>query len=82
MEIVGDDFSGSIVYFHIWKMRYAKWKKTKNIEKIRKKWRWLVMVLGGVFRVQCIFSYIEGEAVLNVRTVKIYGKLEMVGDNV
>jgi len=42
--------------------------------KIRKKWRWLVMVLGGVFRVQCIFPYIEGEAVLNVRTVKIYGK--------
>jgi len=32
------------------------------------------MVLGGVFRVQYIFPYIEGEAVLNVRTVKIYGK--------
>jgi len=30
--------------------------------------------VGGVFRVQCIFPYIEGEAVLNVRTVKIYGK--------
>ena len=67
-------FSGSIVYFHIWKMSYAKWKNSKNIEKIRKKWRWLVMVLGGVFRVQCIFPYIEGEAVLNVRTVKIYEK--------
>ena len=55
-------------------MSYAKWKNSKNIEKIRKKWRWLVMVLGGVFRVQCIFAYIEGEAVLNVRTEKIYGK--------
>jgi len=55
-------------------MSYAKWKNSKNIEKIRKKWRWLVMVLGGVFRVQYIFPYIEGEAVLNVRTVKIYGK--------
>jgi len=32
------------------------------------------MVLGSVFRVQCIFPYIEGEAVLNVRKVKIYGK--------
>jgi len=52
----------------------AKWKNSKNIEKIRKKWRWLVIMLGGVFRVQCIFPYIEGEAVLNVRTVRIYGK--------
>jgi len=55
-------------------MSYAKWKKSKNIEKIRKGWRWLVMVLGSVFRVQCIFPYIEVEAVLNVRKVKIYGK--------
>jgi len=45
-----------------------------EVEKIRKKWRWLAMILGSVFRVQCIFPYIEGEAVLNVRTVKIYGK--------
>jgi len=67
-------FSGSIVYFHIWKISYAKWKNSKNLQRIRKKWSWLVMVLGGVFRVQCIFPYIEGEAVLNVRTVKIYGK--------
>ena len=45
------------------------------------------MMLGGVFRVQCIFPYIEGEGVLNVRTVKIYGKKnqkksKMVGDDV
>ena len=33
-----------------------------------------MIMLGGVFRVQCIFPYIEGEAVLNVRTVRIYGK--------
>jgi len=33
-----------------------------------------MMVLGGVFRVQCIFPYIEGEAVLHVRTIKVYGK--------
>ena len=32
------------------------------------------MVLGGVFMVQCIFPYIEGDAVLNVSTIKIYGK--------
>ena len=32
------------------------------------------MVLGGVFRVQCIFPYIEGEAVLNVKISKIYRK--------
>jgi len=55
-------------------MSYAKWKNSKNIEKIRKKRRWLVMMLGGVFRVQCIFPYIESEAVLNVRIIKIYAK--------
>ena len=32
------------------------------------------MTLGHILRVHCIFPYIEGEAVLNVRTVKIYGK--------
>ena len=52
-------------------MSCAKWKKGGNIDKIRKKWRWLVMMLGGVFRVHCTFPYIE---VLNRKTAKIYRK--------
>ena len=64
-------FSGSIVYFHIWKMSYAKWKNSKNIEKNQKK---VVMVGDGVGWCFQGSVYIEGEAVLNVRTVKIYGK--------
>ena len=67
-------------------MSYAKWKNRK----IRKNQKKVEMVGDGVrwcFQVQCIFPYIEGEAMLNVRTIKIYGKnmrekLEMVGDNV
>ena len=67
-------FSGSIVYFHIWKMSYAKWKNSKNIEKNQKK---VVMAGDGVgwcFQGPVYISYIECEAVLNVRTGKIYGK--------
>jgi len=46
-------------------MSYAKWKNSKNIEKIQKKWRWLVM--GGVFRVQCVRNHPKKEPLMHLK---------------
>jgi hypothetical protein len=44
-------------------------------KKIRKKIGWLVMMLGGVWKVHCIFPYMEGVAVQNeIRLIKCVKK--------
>jgi len=42
-------------------------EKLQKYRKNQKKWGWLVMMLGGVLRVHCIFPYMEGEAMLNIK---------------
>ena len=57
---------------------------SKIYQKNQKKYRLLVMMLHGVFRVYCTFPYME---VLNRKTAKIYRKknqkkMEIVGDDI